>query len=237
MSRTTQLGPHGIDLTAPGGIDALLAFHRATFGDARMEGAADGNGDDGGQGDGDKADKGDGEPKLNEHGFPDKTPVKDMAAEQQAAYWRFHAQKHEARVKSMADYDAVKAERDTLKAKTLTPDEKAIEEAATKARDEAAAAERARYAPRLVAAEVKAAAAGRLPADVLTTLTANINAANFLTSDGEVDTDKVQQFVDGIVPAGDGKKWPDTGQGHRQTSKTTGVGVGRDLFAERHPKK
>ena len=28
--------PHGIDITAPGGIDALLAFHRATFGDAQM---------------------------------------------------------------------------------------------------------------------------------------------------------------------------------------------------------
>lgn len=31
------IGPHGIDLTAPGGIEALLDFHRQTFGDARME--------------------------------------------------------------------------------------------------------------------------------------------------------------------------------------------------------
>jgi len=31
------IGPHGIDLTAPGGIAALLDFHRQTFGDARME--------------------------------------------------------------------------------------------------------------------------------------------------------------------------------------------------------
>lgn len=43
----TSFGPHGIDLSAPGGIDALLAFHRATFGDARMgpedEGGAGGD--------------------------------------------------------------------------------------------------------------------------------------------------------------------------------------------------
>lgn len=28
--------PHGIDITAPGGVDELLAFHRARFGDAQM---------------------------------------------------------------------------------------------------------------------------------------------------------------------------------------------------------
>ncbi|WP_461169274.1 hypothetical protein [Arthrobacter sp. Z1-15] len=29
--------PHGIDVTAPGGLTALMAFHRRTFGDAVME--------------------------------------------------------------------------------------------------------------------------------------------------------------------------------------------------------
>ena len=33
---------HGIDLTAPGGIDALLNFHRQTFGDAQMNANAGG---------------------------------------------------------------------------------------------------------------------------------------------------------------------------------------------------
>ncbi|MGO2819435.1 MAG: hypothetical protein ACTIA5_01450 [Brachybacterium tyrofermentans] len=36
--------PHGIDITAPGGIGQLLTFHRATFGDARMS-ANDDDGD------------------------------------------------------------------------------------------------------------------------------------------------------------------------------------------------
>lgn len=33
-------GTDVVDITAPGGIDALLAFHRATFGDARLDAAA-----------------------------------------------------------------------------------------------------------------------------------------------------------------------------------------------------
>lgn len=52
MSSTTRPaytpGTSVVDITAPGGIEALLAFHRATFGDARMDA-----GDDGGSGSGD----------------------------------------------------------------------------------------------------------------------------------------------------------------------------------------
>lgn len=33
---------HGIDPYAPGGLDELFAFHRATFGDAVMEAEGDG---------------------------------------------------------------------------------------------------------------------------------------------------------------------------------------------------
>ena len=36
---------HGIDLTAPGGLDALFSFHYATFGDAVMEDDGDKGGD------------------------------------------------------------------------------------------------------------------------------------------------------------------------------------------------
>ncbi|MEU7039846.1 hypothetical protein AB0A77_02155 [Streptomyces varsoviensis] len=43
------------------------------------------------------------EPQLNEHGFPDATPVADMAPEHQAAYWKHHARKHEARASAAPD--------------------------------------------------------------------------------------------------------------------------------------
>jgi hypothetical protein len=222
-------GTDSIDITAPGGIEALLAFHRRTFGDARMEAS----GDDGDKGDG--GDKGSGEPKLNEHGFPDATPWKDMPPDQQVAYWRHQSRKHEDRASSTADYDAIKTERDQLKAKHQTADEKAIEDATKAAADTAAAAERGKLAPRLVQAEFKALVAGRIPAARLEAILAPLDHTKFLTGDGEVDTDKVQQYVDGLAP--DGKKWPDMGQGHRGSSgKTTGVGAGRSLYEDRRPK-
>lgn len=176
-------------------------------------------------------------PTVNEHGFPDKTPINDMTEGQQAAYWRHQARKHEDRVKSMADYDALKAERDTLKSKTQTADEKALEAAKKEAGEAAAAAERAKMAPRLVAAEFKAAnGGGRIPAEQLKLVLDGLDPSKFLTAEGEVDADKVKQYVDGIAPA-DGKKWPGTGQGNRQQQKTTGVSAGRALFDSRQPKK
>lgn len=50
------MNPEDIDINAPGGIDALLAFHRSIFGSARMEGEADGDkpADGGKPADGDK---------------------------------------------------------------------------------------------------------------------------------------------------------------------------------------
>lgn len=38
------IGPHGIDLRAPGGIEALFAFNRSLFGDAVMEAGEGGKG-------------------------------------------------------------------------------------------------------------------------------------------------------------------------------------------------
>ena len=219
-------GTDTIDLSRPGGVEALLELHRAMFGGFRM---ADGDGDGG-------AGQQQEEPTVNEHGFPDKTPINDMTEGQQAAYWRHQARKHEDRVKSMADYDALKAERDTLKSKTQTADEKALEAAKKEAGEAAAAAERAKMAPRLVSAEFKAANAGRIPAEQLKLVLDGLDPSKFLTAEGEVDADKVKQYVDGIAPA-DGKKWPGTGQGKRDQQKTTGVSAGRALFDSRQPKK
>lgn len=50
--------PHGIDITAPGGIDALIEFHRGTFGDWQMN--ANDGGESGGSGSGESGGSGDG---------------------------------------------------------------------------------------------------------------------------------------------------------------------------------
>lgn len=220
-------GTSVIDITAPGGIDQLLDFHRATFGNARMDANSENgeeNSGNGGSGSG---------PALNEHGYPDKTPVAEMPADQQVAYWKHQARKHEDRVKGMSDYETVKAERDHLKQATQTDAEKAIEAARAEATEAARAEARKETLPALVKAEFKAAAAGKIPAERLATILDPLDLTKFLDATGaEVDTDKVQQYVDGLAP--DGKKWPDMGQGRRgDTTKTTGVGAGKSLYEER----
>ncbi|MYR43057.1 DUF4355 domain-containing protein [Streptomyces sp. SID5910] len=40
---------------------------------------------------------------VNEHGFPDNTPWRDMSAEHQAAYWQHHSKKWEQRATSAPD--------------------------------------------------------------------------------------------------------------------------------------
>jgi hypothetical protein len=230
--RTFKTGAHLIDPNRPGWTDDLIAFHRRTFGDAVME-----DDDEGGD---DESDGEDGGPKLNEHGFPDKTPWKQMEPEHQAAYWRHQAKRHESRANAAADYDDVKAERDRLKAAGQSDDEKAIEAARTQARDEARADERAKLAPKMVAAEFKTVAAGHMPQGQVESLLAGIHAPNFLTGDGEVDTDKVTEFLEPFMKDGDpdgSKKWPDMGQGRRKDKKSAGVGAGRDLYANRRAKK
>lgn len=224
-------GTSVIDVTAPGGIDRLLDFHRETFGTARME-AGGANGEDHGGSGGAGT-----ESALNEYGYPDKTPVAEMPTDQQAAYWKHQARKHEDRVKSMADYETVKAERDQLKQATQTDAEKAIEAAKAEAAEAARAEARKETLPALVKAEFKAAAAGKIPADRLATILDPLDLTKFLDAAGaEVDTDKVQQYVDGLAP--DGKKWPDMGQGRRgDTTRTTGVGAGKSLYEERRGAK
>lgn len=60
--------PHGIDITAPGGIDQLIEFHRGTFGDWQMNangaGSAGGSSESGGDG-------GDGGDSDGDHGAGD----------------------------------------------------------------------------------------------------------------------------------------------------------------------
>lgn len=222
-------GTSAVDMTAPDFVAQLLAFHRQTFGDARMDAGGDGGNEGGDSGSGDG-------PALNEHGYPDKTPVAEMPAEQQVAYWKHQSRKHEQRASRTADYDDVVAERDRLKQATLSDSEKAIEAAKTEAAEAARAEARKEALPALVRAEFKAAAAGKIPADRLAGILEPLDLTKFLTAGGgEVDTDKVQQYVDGLAP--DGKKWPDMGQGRRgDAQKSTGVGAGRSLYGDRRSK-
>lgn len=172
-----------------------------------------------------------------DNGFPENTPVANMTADQQVAYWKHQSRKHEQRAAERADYDTIKAERDRIKAASQTEAEKAIEQAKADAAAAATAAARAAFAPKLVAAKLEAALAGKMPADKIAGQVAFLDHSKFLTADGEVDTDKVMQYAAGLAPAGG--QWPDTGQGRRGTKDGPGRGVsaGADMFAASRGKK
>lgn len=146
----------------------------------------------------------------------DDTPPPDTGTqptdwEAEAKKWQELARKHEARAKANA---AAAKERDELKQSMMSEQEKAIEQA----RNEARVAALREAGAKIAAAEVRAAAAGRLADEQLNTLLEGLNLAAFINDDGEVDTDKVRKFVDGIAPAApDGAAPPsfDLGQGPR----------------------
>lgn len=193
-------------------------------------------GDAGEQGTGEKQEEQQPEtPQVNEHGYPDKTPVADMSVEQQAAYWKHHARKHENAAKAREDYDAIKAERDQLKQAGMTPDEKALEQAKQAAADAARAEVTSTYAARLVGAELRAALAGKVPADKLAAQVEFLDHTKFLTDSGEVDADRVSAYAAGFGQGG--TQWPDMGQGNRGShAAEKGVGAGRDLYRDRNKK-
>lgn len=199
-----------------------------------------GNGSDEGDGVGDgTSDGGGGEgSQLNEHGYPDNTPVADMPADQQAAYWRYHARKHETTAKARGDYDDLKAKADELeklKREQMQPDEKALAEARDQAAKDAETKIRSEYAAKLVDAEIKAASAGRMDDTQREVLLDGLDRTRFLTEAGDVDTDKVTAYVNAIAPAGE-KRATDLGQGRRDGKPAGGVSAGADRYAERHRK-
>lgn len=219
-----------IDPTTPGGITALLDFHRATFGDARMDGTTTATGTTTTTAttgvDGDK-----------DRGFPEGTPIAEMTTEQQVAYWRYHARRHEQAYKALGDVPELQrkaAEADRLRAQTQTDQEKALDAAREEGRKAAAAELR----PRLVEAALRGAATG-LTKDQVDTLIAGANPDAFLTTDLAVDAEKVNAYVALVKPPAPDPRAGlfDTGAGRRPSAAPTGVAAGRELFAARHTPK
>lgn len=191
-----------IDLHEPGAIEALLAFHRGRFGDARMEAEQ-----------APAPESPAAEPQTKE---PEPDTGKGDSAEVEK--WKALARKHETNSKANADAAKRLAE---LEESTKTETEKAI----TAARKEGEAAGRAASAPRLVAAEFKAAAAGRLTGEQLSGFLEDLDLSKYLTADGEVDVERVAKKVDLLAPATE-PRTPGFGGGPRQseTKRATSLG-------------
>lgn len=155
----------------------------------------------------------------NGRGFPENTPVAEMAAGEQVAYWRHQARKHEGAVKDRdkryGDYDQLKdraSQYDALLATTQTDQERAVTEARKTASEETRAALTLEFGGQLVAAQLHSALAGRLDAAQIEGLVEGVDARRFLTDTGSVDAEKVAKWADRVAP----KKTADLGQGTRR---------------------
>lgn len=173
-----------------------------------------------------------------ERGYPENTPVADMTVEQQAAYWKSHARKHEDRLKAIdvspeeltrlreADVEMQKL------ADASRTDMERVEARATAAEQRVAAME-----PELL--RLQAAVKAGLPAEVSGKLLAASRRIVGATAE-EYEADAVDYFGSSPIPLGPPAPPapPALDQGARQTGKQTpSVAAGRDLWAEKHGNK
>lgn len=181
---------------------------------------------------------GDGGQQSKEPAFPADTPVKEMTPEQQAAYWQDKARKHEDRVKKYGDVTPEKLaelqkERDELRTKGLTADEKAVEAAKEAGRTEI----RQELAKERIRNALEKALTGRVP-DASALL--DLDRSTLVKSDGTVDTDALKAWVEAnSAAAGPGekqKKNPDLGAGRRSAATVTPGDRGRGEAARRFNK-
>jgi hypothetical protein len=241
-------------------IDQLLARHRYTFGDARMDGdddaaakaAAEKAAADKAAADKAAADAAAAAAKAaaENNGFPPNTPLEQMTADQREAYWKFQSRKHEERVKAyggltpeqIKDLQEKATKHDALERELMSEKDKAVAEAADKAKADVLAA----FTPQLVRAEFKAALTGRVDPDKLeerlTTILEPLDITKFLNAAGAVDTDKVTAFVDNIAPV---TGTSTTRRGPSATGHGSGTGngggsgsalSGREMYEQRHKK-
>jgi hypothetical protein len=176
-------------------------------------------------------------PSVNEHGYPDSTPVADMTPEHQAAYWKHHARKHEAIAKAApdsAELERLRQADEELK-KRLAADlseterlQKERDEAAAEAATAKATAEAAQRKALVleVAAEkgLTPAQAARLQGSTKEELEADADALTALfTSAGA-------SGGTGSASRSGGNRGGDVGNG----AKT--VSAGADLYRQRHAK-
>ncbi len=188
-------------------------------------------------------------PAADDKGFPADTPIAEMSVEQREAYWKHQARKHEQAWKDKAgdltpeQVDQLRqaaAELEQFKRQNLSDQERAIADARDQAAAEAREQARREIGGELVAARIEAAAAGRLTGEQLEALVDSIDRTKYLADDGKVDADKVKALVDRLAPpAGDNDKhrrFPDLGQGRRESKPATSVAAGRELFEARRSK-
>lgn len=183
--------------------------------------------------------------KESELGFPPDTPVREMTAEQAAAYHRHHARKHEDRNAELLKItggkygDDLKADLDELaelRKSKLTDGEKAVEEAKSTTRSDTAK----EFGTDGARAALEIALAHDPENNDQSAVIDTLDLSKLLKDDGKVDTAKVRAVAEKFAPTdkGEGKTTTrDYGGGKRGDKSASGVAAGRARYEELHGKK
>ena len=183
---------HGIDLTAPGGIEALLAFHFENFGDAVMlansEDEED-NGTDDEDADEDQDDSG------SEDGSGDDEENEDGAdALGDKGQKALRAMKDKVKASKQAEREA-KAELERLRNSAGKSEEQLAEQ---QQREEREVAILNKANERIVRSEIKSAAAGKLQNPAIAVRLLDLSDFE-VDEDGNVDEDEIAQAIDELL--------------------------------------
>lgn len=137
-----------------------------------------------------------------DRGFPPNTPIKDMTADQQAAYWKFHDRR---KSDTLSAYEGItpeqakqfKKDADEARRNQLQPSERALEDARSEAATTAAQQAAAEWAGQLTDAIV-----GQFvpEEEQRTAVLAGINPMTFV-KDGKFDKDALIGHLTGLAAA------------------------------------
>ncbi|MCC3333584.1 phasin family protein [Nocardia abscessus] len=187
-------------------------------------------------------------PEMTPHGFPKKTPVEDMAPEQQAAYWKYHARKHEGAVKAYGgktpqQIAELETQLQTLQSERMSAEERAVADAVSQAQEATRAEVAQEWQGKYRTARLEAIA-GRILTDEeqLKSFMDIVDTAKFVGEDGEIDAEAVTRHLTTIYgqPRQFGSGLPqhrDWGQHSTRPPGASGIEQGKAAAARRHGTK
>lgn len=143
------------------------------------------------------------DPDTGPHGFPKQTAVEDMTPEQQAAYWKYHARKHETAVKAYAgktpkQVAELESQLAALQAERMTAEEKAVAEAVSQATEATRAEVAQEWQGKYRTARLEAIAGRILDDDQLKSFMSIVDTSKFIGEDGEIDKEAVMGHLTAI---------------------------------------
>lgn len=183
-------------------------------------------------------------PEMTAHGYPKGVPVDNMTPEQQAAYWKFHARKHETAVKAFGgktprQIAELEQQLKTFETERMSTEERAIAEAVANAEQATRTTLEQEWQGKYRTARLEAIAGRILDEDQLKSFMSIVDSSKFLGEDGEIDSEAVMGHLTSIYGQqrqfGAGlPQHMNWGQNGAQRPAQSGIEQANAMLARRH---